>query len=125
MGVVRLIVQQLEAGGQFVAAHRGEVLDAPFLVAEGGGLVKSQVVHRDHLGSGAQRDAVPAQQAGDLQVARVVQQDHQDEGGGGKGHDHHPRAELSWQLVYHQTANLPTGDNPPGHGGERPARAGD
>jgi hypothetical protein len=84
--VVWLILQQLAARRQLVAAHRSNVLDAPlfihrhlFACPKSARLVKSQIVHRDHLGSRAQRDAVPAQQAGNFQVARLVHHRHQDQ----------------------------------------------
>ena len=79
--VVGFVAQQFAAGSQFVAAHRGYIANTPAFIAKGSGLVEGQVIDGDHFGGAAQRDAVPAQQPGDLQVARVVHDCDQDERG--------------------------------------------
>ena len=77
-----LVAQQLAACGQLVSAHPGDELDPPACLAEGPGLVEGQRVHGHHLGSAAQRNAVPAQQAGDFEITRGGEQADEHQGGG-------------------------------------------
>jgi hypothetical protein len=81
MRVIRLIPQQLPAGGQFMPADGRCKLDAPAIRSKRPGLVKGQVIHSHYFRRAAQRDTVPTQQPGDLQVARVVHHGDQNEGG--------------------------------------------
>jgi hypothetical protein len=60
-------------------AHGCHVLDLLTLFAEAAGLVKRQVIDGYHLGRAAQRDAVPAQYAGDFQIAWLGQKTDEDE----------------------------------------------
>src|SRR5512138_1779821 len=62
-----------------MTVHRRDVFDPAAARAKGGGLVESQVVHRDHFRRGTQRDAVPPQQPRDLQIPRRRQQADEDE----------------------------------------------
>lgn len=78
-GVVRFVTQEFGARGQFVAAHRRNVLDASGMVAKGTGLIKSKIIHRDHFWSGPKWDAVPAEQTGNFQVARRGKQTDQNQ----------------------------------------------
>jgi hypothetical protein len=68
--MIRFVLEQFAARGQLVSAHFCNVFDLSAAVGEGGGLVKSQSVHGDNLRGGAERDAVPAKESRDLQVAR-------------------------------------------------------
>ena len=52
--------------------HWSQELDAPFLFTEGSGLIKGEVIDCDHFRCGMERDAIPAQQPGYFQVARVA-----------------------------------------------------
>ena len=66
---------------QDLAAHRRDVVDGPFLVAELGGLIKGQVVDRDGLRGGLEWYPVPPQHAGDLQITLVFEDGDEDQVG--------------------------------------------
>ena len=68
--MVRLIFEQFTARRQFVAADFGDEFDLSTSLTKRRGLVKSQLVHRDHLGRSAKGDAVPSQKPRDLQIPR-------------------------------------------------------
>ena len=57
--MIRFVLQQLAAGRQLVPTHLGNELYLSAALAEGGGLVKRQIVHRHNFGRGAERNAVP------------------------------------------------------------------
>jgi len=67
-GMVGLVAEQFEAGGEFVPLDLRHILDLRAFITETTRKIECQIIHRDHLRSGLEWDAVPAEQAGDLQV---------------------------------------------------------
>ena len=55
-------------------ADLGNIFDLTASFAEGSWLVEREIIHADNFGRGPQRNAVPAEQAGDLHIARSREQ---------------------------------------------------
>jgi hypothetical protein len=82
--MVQVILEQVAAGGKLVAFDRGNHLDTPLvLITETGRLVEGQVIDSNHLGGFPQGDAVPAEEAGDLNITRKGHDGDEDEVGRG------------------------------------------
>src|SRR5690242_3676100 len=62
-----------------MSAHFGNEFDLSTALTEGGGLVKGQVVHRDHFGRSAEGNPIPTQKPGDLQVPRSRKKTNEDQ----------------------------------------------
>ena len=67
-GMVGLVAEQFEAGGEFVSLDFCHILDLRALLVKAGIQIESKIIYRNHLRGGLEWDAVPAEQAGDLQV---------------------------------------------------------
>jgi hypothetical protein len=76
---MRLVLEQLRPAAQLVTAGAGQVADRPTFLAEGTRQEEGQPLDAQRLGRRRQRDAVPAEQAGDLQVARFPADGDEDE----------------------------------------------
>ena len=80
--MIRFLFEQFAARSEFVSLHLRDEFDLSAVVGEGGGLVESEIVHCDNFWRGAKRDAIPAEEAGDFEVARSWEEADEDEGGG-------------------------------------------
>ena len=78
-GMVRLVVKKLAAAAQLVAPNVGQTADRPTILAEGPRQEEGQPVDAQRLGRRGQRDPVPAEQTGDLQIARRTTDADEDE----------------------------------------------
>lgn len=78
-GMIGLIAQQLAPGRQFVPTHAGDELDLARLFTKGAGLVEGKIIHGNDLGRSPQRNAIPAEQAGNLQITRGRHEAYQDQ----------------------------------------------
>jgi hypothetical protein len=79
MWMIAFIFQQLGAGRQLMPAHFCHVLNSPFFIPKGAGLIECQVIHANHFGSAAEWYAIPTEQARDLQIPRVIYYSYQNE----------------------------------------------
>jgi hypothetical protein len=76
--MVRLILNELDAPAQLVTAHARQEADRPAIFAKGSRQEEGQPIDPQRLRCGAQGDAVPPQQAGDLQVTRRATESDED-----------------------------------------------
>ena len=80
-GMVRFVPDQVAPAGELMAENVGDISDLPaFRLAKRFGLVEGEVINGDHLGCAFQRDAVPAEKAGDIEIALGGQDGDQDQG---------------------------------------------
>jgi hypothetical protein len=75
----RFVLQQRGPRGQLVPSHRRNKLNLASVIAEAGGLIESKLVDGNDLGRRAKRDAIPAEQARNLQIPRRGHEAYQDQ----------------------------------------------
>ena len=76
--VVALLTQQLMPRSQLMPQNRCDVVDRPFQIAKGTRQIEGDPIHTHRFRRCLHRNAVPAQQAGDFEIARVVHHSHED-----------------------------------------------
>ena len=77
-GMVGLVAEQFEAGGELMPLTSATYCTC-VLLTKAGIQIESKIIYRNHLRGGLERDAVPAEQAGDLQVTGRWQEAYEDQ----------------------------------------------